>query len=54
MKKEINLLKNIKKINYINEAIIQFNLKYNNQDIIKIYNHGFKFDYALIKKELKN
>lgn len=54
MKKEINSLKNIKIINYINEAIMQFNLKYNKEHIIKIYNHAFKFDYELIKKELKD
>ena len=50
MRKEISLLKNIKIINYINKAIIQFNLKYSKQQIIKIFVHGFKFDYKLIKK----
>jgi hypothetical protein len=54
MRKEISLLKNIKIINYINKAIMQFNLKYSKQQIIKIYDHAFKFDYTLIKKELKD
>jgi transposase len=54
MRKEINLLKNIKIINYINKAIMQFNLKYSKHQIIKIYDHAFKFDYTLIKKELKD
>jgi hypothetical protein len=54
MRKDICLLKNIKIINYINKAIMQFNLKYSKQQIIKIYYHAFKFNYTLIKKELKD
>ena len=50
MRKEISLLKNIKIINYINKAIMQFNLKYSKQQIIKIFDHALNMMFKFFKK----
>jgi len=54
LKKNINLIRHKHIINYITRSIENFNLNYKKEEIIKIYNHAFKFDYTLIKKELKD
>ena len=54
LKKNISLIRHKHIISYITRSIEYFNLNYKQEQIIKIYNHAFKFDYTSIKKELKD
>ena len=54
LRKNISLIRHKKIISYITRSIENFNLNYKKEQIIKIYNHAFQFDYTLIKKELKD
>jgi ABC-type lipoprotein release transport system permease subunit len=54
LRKNISLIRHKKIISYITRSKEHFNLNYKKEQIIKIYNHAFQFDYTLIKKELKD
>ena len=54
LKKNISSIRHRNIISYITRSIEHFNLNYKKEQIIKIYNHAFNFDYTTIKKELKD
>ena len=52
--KEIRNIDKLKIKKYILTAVNEFNIEYNKEKILSIFNHAFNYNYKNIEKELKD